>query len=52
MKNRCIILGSHTKIMYDFLLIIKGSYMISLVLYKDRTKKSSMDNMKSCMILV
>ena len=51
-KNRCMILGIRTRIIYDFLVIIQGSYMISLVLYKDRTKKSSMDSMKSYMILV
>ena len=51
-KNRCMILGIRIRIMYDFLVIIQGSYMISLVSYKDRTKKSSMDSMKSYMILV
>ena len=51
-KNRCMILGISTRIIYDFLVIIKGSYMISLVSCKDRTKKSSMDSMKSCIILV
>ena len=35
-----------------FLVFVLGSYMISLVSYKDRTKKSSMDSMKSYMILV
>ena len=47
-----MILGIRTRIIYDFLVIIQGSYMISLVSYKDRTKKSSMDSMKSSMILV
>ena len=47
-----MILGIRTRIIYDFLVIIQGSYMISLVSYKDRTKKSSMDSMKSYMILV
>ena len=47
-----MILGIRTRIIYDFLEIIQGSYMISLVSYKDRTKKSSMDSMKSYMILV
>ena len=51
-KNRCMILGIRTRIIYDFLVVIQGSYMISLVSYKDRTKKSSMDSMKSYMILV
>ena len=51
-KNRCMILGIRTRIIYDFLVIIQGSYMISLVSYKDRTKKSSMDSMKPYMILV
>ena len=51
-KNRCMILRIHTRIIYDFLVIIQGSYMISLVSYKDRTKKSNMDSMKSYMILV
>ena len=51
-KNRCMILGIRTRIIYDFLVFIQGSYMISLVSYKDRTKKSSMDSMKSYMILV
>ena len=46
-----MILGIRTRIIYDFLVIIQGSYMISLVSYKDRTKKSSMDSMKSYMIL-
>ena len=32
--------------------VIQESYMISLVSYKDRTKKSSMDSMKSYMIFV
>ena len=45
-------LGLRTRIIYDFLVIIQGSYMISLISYKDRTKKSSMDSMKSYMILV
>ena len=39
--------GIRTRIIYDFLVVIQGSYMISLVLYKDRIKKSSMDSMKS-----
>ena len=47
-----MILGIRTRIIYDFLVIIQGSYMISLFSYKDRTKKSSMDSMKSYMILV
>ena len=51
-KNRCMIPGFRTRIIYDFLVIIQGSYMISLVSYKNRTKKSSMDSMKSYMILV
>ena len=51
-KKRCMILGIRTRIIYDFLVIIQGSYMISLVSYKDRTKKSSMDSMKSYIILV
>ena len=51
-KNRCMILGIRTRIIYVFLVIIQGSYMISLVSYKDRTKKSSMDSMKSYLILV
>ena len=51
-KNRCIILGIRIRFIYDFLVIIQGSYMISLVSYKDRTKKSSMDSIKSYMILV
>ena len=33
--------------LYEFLVVIPASYMISLVSYKDRTKKSSMDNLKS-----
>ena len=49
-KNRCVILGIRTRIIYDFLVIIQGSHMISLVSYKDRTKKSTMDSMKSYMI--
>ena len=52
LKNRCMILGIGTRIIYDFFVIIQGSYMISLVSYKDRTKKSSMDSMRSYMILV
>ena len=48
MKIRCMILGIHTKIIFDFLVIIQRSYMISLVSYKDRTTKSTMDSMKSC----
>ena len=51
-KNRCMILGIRTRIIFDFLVIIQGSYIISLVSYKNRTKKSSMDSMKSYMILV
>ena len=51
-KKRCMTLGIRTRIIYDLLVIILGSYMISLVSYKDRTKKSSMDSMKSYMILV
>ena len=47
-----MILCIRTRIIYDFLVIIQGSYMISLVSYKDRTKKPSMDSMKSYMILV
>ena len=47
-----MILGIRTRIIYDFLVIIQGSYKISLVSYKDRTKKSSMDSIKSYMILV
>ena len=47
-----MILGIRTRIIYDFLVIIEGSYMISLVSYKDRTKKSSIDSMKAYMILV
>ena len=47
-----MILGNCTRIIYDFLVIIQGSFMISLISYKDRTKKSSMDSMKSYMILV
>ena len=47
-----MIIGICTRIIYDFLVIIQGSYMISLVSYKDRTKKSSMDSMKSYIILV
>ena len=47
-----MILGIRTRIIYDYLVIIQGSYMVSLVLYKNRTKKSSMDSMKSYMILV
>ena len=27
-KNRCMILGIRTRIIYDFLVIIQGSYMI------------------------
>ena len=46
-----MIIGMRTRIIYDFLVIIQGSYMISLVSYKDRTKKSSMDSIKSYMIL-
>ena len=34
-----MILGIRTGMIYDFLVIIQGSYMISLVSYKDRTKK-------------
>ena len=51
MKTRCMILGIRSRIIYDFLVIIQGSYMI-LVSYKDRGKKSSMDSMKSYMIFV
>ena len=51
-KIDCMILGIRTRIIYDFLVIIQRSYMISLVSYKNRTKKSSMDSMKSYMILV
>ena len=51
-KNRCMIRGIRTRIIYDFLVIIQVSYMISLVSYKVRTKKSSMDSMKSYMNLV
>ena len=51
-KNRCMILGIRTRIIYDFLVIIQGSDMISLVSYQVRTKKSSMVSMKSYMILV
>ena len=51
-KNRCMILGIRTRIIFDFLVIIQGSYMNSLVSYKDRSNKSSMDSMKSYMILV
>ena len=29
MKNRCMILGIHTRIIYDFFVVIQGSYMIS-----------------------
>ena len=47
-----MILGTRTRIIFDFLVIIQGSYMISLVSYKDLTKKSSMDSMKSYMVLV
>ena len=43
LKNRCMILSIHTRIIYEFLVIIQGSYLSSLVSYKDRTKKSSMD---------
>ena len=50
-KNRCMIHLIRTRIIYDFLVIIQWSYMISLVSCKDRTKKSSMDSMKSYMIL-
>ena len=52
MKNRFTTLGNHTRIIYYFLVIIQGSYMISLVPYKARTEKSSMDSMKSFKILV
>ena len=52
LKNRCMVLGIRIRIIYDFLVIIQESYMISLVSYKDRTKKSSMDSMKSYVILV
>ena len=51
-SKKCQPGGIRTRIIYDFLVIIQGSYMISLVSYKDRTKKSSMDSMKSYMILV
>ena len=47
-----MILDIRTRIKYDFLVMMQGSYMNSLVSYKDRTKKSSMDSMKSYMILV
>ena len=29
MKSRCMILGIHTRIIYDFSVVIQGSYMIS-----------------------
>ena len=29
MKNRCMILGIHTRIIYDFFVVIQGPYMIS-----------------------
>ena len=48
MKVRCKILGIRTRIS---LVIIQGSYVISLVSYKDRTRKSCVDIMKSYMIL-
>ena len=47
-----MIFGIRTWVIYEFLVIIQGSYMISLVSDKDRSKKSSMDSMKSYMILV
>ena len=50
--KKCKILGIRTRIIYDFLVLIQGSYMISLVSYKDRTKKSGMDSMKSYKIIV
>ena len=40
------------KIDVKFLVLIHGSYKISLFSHTDRTKKSSMDSMKSYMILV
>ena len=49
-KNRCMIVGIRTRIIYDFMVIIQGSYMISW--FHTRIKKSSMDSMKSYMILV
>ena len=49
MENGCMTLGNHTRILHDFVGIIQRSYMIS---YKDRTKKSWMDIMKSYIILV
>ena len=50
-KKRCMTLVNRTRIIYNFLVIIQGSYIIFLVSYKDRTKKPSMDSMKLYMIL-
>ena len=52
LKKRCMILGIRTRILYNFLVIIQKLFMIFLSSYKDRTEKSSMDSMKSYMILV
>ena len=42
----------YQKIDVWFLVFVLRSYMISLVSYKDRTKKSSVESMKSFMILL
>ena len=51
-EERCIFLGNNNRIKYDFLLITHELYMISLVSCQGCTKKTSMDSMKSDMILV